>query len=58
MHCTRDILLSIHLMHYLGNVLLDKYDVCGIFDNELDSLESRLFYVQNREPCCLFLGLP
>ena len=46
------------LMHYLGNVFLDKYDVSGILDNDLDALESRLFYIQDREPCSLFLGLP
>ena len=45
-------------MHYLGNVFLDKYDVSGILDNDLDALETRLFYIQDREPCSLFLGLP
>ena len=41
-------------MHYLGNVFLDRYDVCGILDNDLDAMESRLFYIQDREPCSLF----
>ena len=45
-------------MHYLGNVFLDKYDVSGISDNDLDALESRLFYIEDRETCSLFLGLP
>ena len=45
------------LVHYLGNVFLDKY-VSGILDSDLDALESRLFYIQDREPCSLFLGLP
>ena len=44
-------------VHYLGKVFLDKYGVCAILDNDLDGLESRLFYIQDREPCSLFLGL-
>ena len=48
---------SFHIL-YLGNVFSDKYDVCGILDNDLDALDSRLFYIQDREPYSLFVGLP
>ena len=45
------------LKHDFYKLWCQKYNVKDVFNNDIDALKSRIYFIQNREPTSMFLGL-
>ena len=42
---------------YIENDFIDKYAHYNVLDNDIEAITSRVFYILDREPNSMFLGL-
>ena len=56
-HLSTILLIIRHLLNILINFVFDTYDVYDVLNNDLLALLSRIYFIQDREPCSMFLGL-